>query len=82
MCRCPSYPLSNYKFGTKDALYERDPTVAARFQRMRDDFERIGMRRSVDAVLVVHDHGLPHVLLLQMGVSYFKLLVYQILVDV
>lgn len=68
-----SYPLSNYKFGTKEALYEKDQSVAARFQRMRDDFEKQGMRRSVDAVLVVHEHGLPHVLLLQLGTSFFKL---------
>lgn len=68
-----SYPLSSYKFGTKEALYEQDQSVAARFQRMRDDFEKMGMRRSVDAVLVVHEHGLPHVLLLQLGTSFFKL---------
>jgi cleavage and polyadenylation specificity factor subunit 5 len=34
------YPLTNYTFGTKDALYERDPSVPARFQRMRDEFEK------------------------------------------
>ena len=54
-------------------MYEKDQSVAARFQRMRDDFEKQGMRRSVDAVLVVHEHGLPHVLLLQLGTSFFKL---------
>jgi cleavage and polyadenylation specificity factor subunit 5 len=32
-----------------------------------------GMRRSVDAVLLVHNHGHPHILLLQNGASYFKL---------
>ncbi|ODN05735.1 Cleavage and polyadenylation specificity factor subunit 5 [Orchesella cincta] len=51
------YPLSNYTFGTKDPLYERDPSVPARFQRMRDEFEKIGMRRSVEGVLLVHEHG-------------------------
>jgi len=67
------YPLSNYTFGTKDPLYERDPSVPARFQRMRDEFEKIGMRRSVEGVLLVHEHGLPHVLLLQLGTTFFKL---------
>lgn len=40
---------------------------------MRDEFERIGMRRSVEGVLLVHEHGLPHVLLLQLGTTFFKL---------
>merc|ERR1711983_514863 len=66
------YPLTNYTFGTKDPIYEKDPSVPARFQRMRDEFEKIGMRRSVEAVLLVHEHGLPHVLLLQLGTTFFK----------
>lgn len=61
------YPLSNYTFGTKDPMYEKDRTVEARFNRMREDFEKFGMRRSVEAVLLVHEHNLPHVLLLQLG---------------
>ncbi|XP_023027749.1 cleavage and polyadenylation specificity factor subunit 5 [Leptinotarsa decemlineata] len=67
------YPLTNYIFGTKEPLFEKDPSVPARFQRMRDEFERIGMRRSVEGVLLVHEHGLPHVLLLQLGTTFFKL---------
>ncbi|CAL4067537.1 unnamed protein product, partial [Meganyctiphanes norvegica] len=69
----PLYPLTNYTFGTKDPLFERDSSVPARFQRMRDDFDKIGMRRSIEAVLLVHEHGLPHVLLLQLGTTFFKL---------
>ncbi|KAE9418569.1 hypothetical protein Angca_009859 [Angiostrongylus cantonensis] len=53
------FPLSNYTFGTKDAQSERDHSV--------------GMRRSVDAVLIVHEHSLPHILLLQIGTTFFKL---------
>ena len=34
---------------------------------MRDDFAKHGIRRSVEAILLVHEHGLPHVLLLQLG---------------
>lgn len=67
------YPLTKYTFGTKEPLFEKDPSVPARFQRMRDEFERIGMRRSVEGVLLVHEHGLPHVLLLQLGTTFFKL---------
>eukprot|EP00090_Calanus_glacialis_P028080 TRINITY_DN448_c0_g1_i1.p1 TRINITY_DN448_c0_g1~~TRINITY_DN448_c0_g1_i1.p1 ORF type:complete len:222 (-),score=69.30 TRINITY_DN448_c0_g1_i1:406-1071(-) len=67
------YPLTNYTFGTKDPLFEKDPSVPARFQRMRDEYDSLGMRRSVDGVLLVHEHGLPHVLLLQLGTTFFKL---------
>lgn len=67
------YPLSNYTFGTKEPMYEKDRTVEARFNRMREDFEKFGMRRSVEAVLLVHEHNLPHVLLLQLGTTFFKL---------
>jgi len=67
------YPLTNYTFGTKDPLFEKDASVPARFQRMRDEFDSLGMRRSVDGVLLVHEHGLPHVLLLQLGTTFFKL---------
>ena len=66
------YPLSNYTFGTKDPLFEKDPSVPARFQRMRDEYDKFGMRRSVDGVLIVHEHGLPHVLLLQVILILFK----------
>ena len=67
------YPLTNYTFGTKDPLYEKDASVPARFKRMREEFAKDGMRRTVEGVLIVHEHGLPHVLLLQLGTTFFKL---------
>uniref|UniRef100_A0A2I3H183 Cleavage and polyadenylation specificity factor subunit 5 n=1 Tax=Nomascus leucogenys TaxID=61853 RepID=A0A2I3H183_NOMLE len=54
-------------------LYEKDSSVAARFQRMREEFDKIGMRMTVEGVLIVHEHRLPHVLLLQLGTTFFKL---------
>uniref|UniRef100_A0A3P9A887 Cleavage and polyadenylation specificity factor subunit 5 n=1 Tax=Esox lucius TaxID=8010 RepID=A0A3P9A887_ESOLU len=63
------YPLTNYTFGTKEPLYEKDSSVAARFQRMREEFEKIGMRRAVEGVLIVHEHRLPHILGRQDGVK-------------
>lgn len=54
-------------------MYERDSSVLARFQRMREEFQTHGMRRSVEGVLLVHEHNLPHVLLLQLGNTFFKL---------
>lgn len=41
------YPLTNYTFGTKEPLFEKDASVPARFQRMREEFTKIGMRRLV-----------------------------------
>lgn len=36
--------------------------------------QELGMRRTVDGVILVHDHGHPHVLLLQLGNgAFFKL---------
>ena len=36
-------------------------------------YAREGARRSVEAVLLVHEHHHPHVLLLQVGSTFFKL---------
>lgn len=67
------HPLESYIFGTKKPLFERDSSVPARFQRMEEEFAIHGMRRSVEAVLLVHQHKVPHVLLLQLGTTFFKL---------
>uniref|UniRef100_A0A2K5E1Y5 Cleavage and polyadenylation specificity factor subunit 5 n=1 Tax=Aotus nancymaae TaxID=37293 RepID=A0A2K5E1Y5_AOTNA len=48
-------------------------SVAARFQRMREEFDKIGMRRTVEGVLIILEHRLPRVLLLQLGTTFFKL---------
>jgi hypothetical protein len=55
--------------GTKEPLYERDNPVTAIFQCMREEIDKIGMRRGF---LIVHEHRLP-VLLLQLGTNFFKL---------
>ncbi|CAJ0571958.1 unnamed protein product, partial [Mesorhabditis spiculigera] len=65
--------VGNYTFATKDPQTERDTSVQARFQRMREEYDVVGMRRSVEAVIVVHEHSLPHILLLQIGTSFYKL---------
>merc|ERR1719225_2288121 len=43
------YPLTNYTFGTKDPIYEKDPSVPARFQRMKDEFD--GLKRILSDTL-------------------------------
>lgn len=67
------FPLSNYTFLTKEPLFEKDPSVPARFQRMREEFEKIGCRRTVDGVLLTHKHRIPHIFLLHLGTTFFKL---------
>ncbi|XP_060873060.1 cleavage and polyadenylation specificity factor subunit 5-like [Metopolophium dirhodum] len=67
------YLLSNYKFGRNKPFFEKDPSVPARFQRMHDAFEKTGMRRSVEGVLIVHKNGFPHVLLLKLNAAFYKL---------
>lgn len=57
------YPLTNYTFGTKEPLYEKDSSVAARFQCRREEFDKIGMRRAAEGVLIIYEHRLLHVLL-------------------
>ncbi|OBZ73149.1 Cleavage and polyadenylation specificity factor subunit 5 [Grifola frondosa] len=59
------YPLSNFTFSTKEAQPEEDPSVSARLQRLQNNYEDFGMRRTVEGILVVHDHGHPHILMLQ-----------------
>lgn len=36
-------------------------------------YAKEGTRHSVDAIIVVYEHGHPHVLLFKVGASYFKL---------
>jgi len=67
------YPLTNYTFGTKEPLYDKDQSIADRFARLKKEFNQNGTRRSVEGVFIVHDKGLPHVLLLQLSSSFFKL---------
>lgn len=66
-----SYPLSSYIFEAKEAQPATDLAEDARFiQRLHDAYATRGMRRSVDGVVVVHEHRHPHVLLLKHGTHY------------
>lgn len=67
------YPINNYSFGSKEAKKDRDNSVASRLERLKDKYGKEGVRHSVDAVILVYEHGHPHVLLFQVGTSYFKL---------
>ncbi|KAK9842055.1 hypothetical protein WJX81_006462 [Elliptochloris bilobata] len=67
------YPVGNYNFGVKAPIIDKDATFEEALARMQQKYAREGARRSVEAVLLVHEHHHPHVLLLQVGSSFFKL---------
>ncbi|KAL6769608.1 hypothetical protein ACKKBG_A31685 [Auxenochlorella protothecoides x Auxenochlorella symbiontica] len=67
------YPLSTYTFGQKAAVVEKHGSVPVRMERLKEKYALEGIRRSVDAVLLVHAHNHPHILLLQLGSTFFKL---------
>ncbi|KAJ9183785.1 hypothetical protein P3X46_007595 [Hevea brasiliensis] len=67
------YPLSSYYFGSKDPLPFRDETLADRVQRMKSNYQAHGLRTCVEAVILVELFKHPHLLLLQIKNSIFKL---------
>ncbi|XP_062148652.1 pre-mRNA cleavage factor Im 25 kDa subunit 1 [Alnus glutinosa] len=67
------YPLSYYYFGSKEALPFKDETLADRIQRMKSNYAAHGLRTCVKAVILVELFNHPHLLLLQVRNSTFKL---------
>lgn len=67
------YPVTNYTFGVKESQLEEDNSVAARLQRLQEQYENSGMRRSCEAILLCHEHCHPYILLLQIAQTFFKL---------
>ncbi|WVQ79705.1 hypothetical protein IAT38_001805 [Cryptococcus sp. DSM 104549] len=68
-----AHPLHNYTFVEREGQSEEDHSVAARLKRLEDQYEETGMRRSVEAIMVVTVHGFPHVLVLQVANAFYKL---------
>ncbi|GAB5366990.1 hypothetical protein AAMO2058_001191300 [Amorphochlora amoebiformis] len=67
------YPLENYTFDSKPPEIKKDKTVTDRLLRMEANYKQRGRRETVEGVLITHDHGFPHVLLLQINSAFFKL---------
>ena len=61
------YPIENYTFGSKSIKLDKDINVKSRLERLQENYIKRGIRRTVEAILLVHNHGHPHVLLLQIG---------------
>ncbi|PIN19841.1 mRNA cleavage factor I subunit [Handroanthus impetiginosus] len=67
------YPLSCYYFGSTDAVPWKNETVADRTLRMKANYDSRGMRNCVAGVMLVELFKHPHLLLLQIRNSIFKL---------
>ncbi|XP_061359739.1 pre-mRNA cleavage factor Im 25 kDa subunit 1 [Gastrolobium bilobum] len=67
------YPLSSYYFGSKDPIPFKDHSLADRLHRMKSNYSARGIRTCVEAVIVVELFKHPHLLLLQIKNSIFKL---------
>ncbi|XP_044470910.1 pre-mRNA cleavage factor Im 25 kDa subunit 1-like [Mangifera indica] len=67
------YPLSNYYFGSKESIPFKDETLHDRVQRMKSIYAVHGLRTCVEAVILVELFKHPHLLLLQVRNSFFKL---------
>ncbi|KAF8393587.1 hypothetical protein HHK36_021831 [Tetracentron sinense] len=72
-CVLDIYPLSGYYFGSKDAVPDKDETLFDRTQRMKINYAEYGLRTCVEAVIMVELFKHPHLLLLQVRNSFFKL---------
>jgi len=67
------YPLSNYTIGVKAPLVEKHASIAERVEALKQSYKEQGARRSVEAIVLVQEHNHPHILLLQLGPSYWRL---------
>lgn len=59
------YPVTSYNFGQKDNKVSKDASIQDRFSRLQHKYAQEGLRKSVEGILLVHQHNHPHVLLLQ-----------------
>jgi cleavage and polyadenylation specificity factor subunit 5 len=71
----PLFPLANYSFGDKDPQHDQQTgeNVSQRMLALKKDFETSGLRITVEAAIIVHEHDCPHILLLSAGGTYFTL---------
>ena len=69
------FPLSNYSFGDKDPQHnpEAGDNMTKKMMALKKDFEDFGGRITVEAVIIVHEHECPHLLLFSAGNNYYTL---------
>ncbi|KAL5098301.1 hypothetical protein RYX36_002628 [Vicia faba] len=67
------YPLNSYYFGSKHAIPSKDYSLHDHLQRFKSNYAASGMRINVEAVLMVELFKHPHLLVLQIKNSIYKL---------
>ncbi|XP_049849536.1 uncharacterized protein LOC126319881 [Schistocerca gregaria] len=67
------FPLNSFSLSRKVAQKEKDAFISARLSRMEKAYQDEGIRRSVEGVVLVHDHGHPFVLFLNLAGTFSKL---------
>ncbi|XP_019414522.1 PREDICTED: pre-mRNA cleavage factor Im 25 kDa subunit 1 isoform X2 [Lupinus angustifolius] len=67
------YPLSFYYFGYKDAVLFKNFNLHHQLHRIKSNYAAHGLRTCVEAVILVELFKHPHLLLLQVRNSTFKL---------
>jgi cleavage and polyadenylation specificity factor subunit 5 len=67
------HPFSSNEISTKSPQPEEDASVEERLNRLRSFYKDHGMRRFAEAVMLCHEHNHPHVMLLQIANSFYKL---------
>lgn len=68
------YALQNYTFGSKDASSDLDPILPSKqIDQLYQHYSVKGMKTSVEAILIVHDHQHPHLLMIQNAAGQLSL---------
>ncbi|OLY81793.1 Pre-mRNA cleavage factor Im 25 kDa subunit 2 [Smittium mucronatum] len=67
------YPLDNYAITTKESTNEDNVSVQSKLDFLKSAYEASGIVKTTEAVILVHEHNFPHVLMLQIANTYFKL---------
>ncbi|RZC49597.1 hypothetical protein C5167_018023 [Papaver somniferum] len=72
-CVVNIYPLRGNYFGSKDAILPKHHIYFDQLQKLKSIYSTNGMRVCVEAVMLVELFKQPHLLVLQMRNSFFKL---------
>lgn len=68
------YPLENYTFAVIDApLKETEKSTKAKLEALEKDYALSGLAFSMETVIILHQHGHPHLLILQKDAETFML---------
>lgn len=58
---------------TKNFIVRKDSSMGENLERLKREYEVNGQRKTVEAVILVHEHKTPHLLLLQVTPTLFLL---------